>query len=233
MDEEDHPEPDAEESSGTEFEQSAREAKRAQWALNLLVVLSALAGAVFFGYVMYTIKPFGGKTPEPVNVPTSAMGAKFGLLTGEDESSGVLVALKDVDEAPTYREELSEVMRKDLGIKDEGRLYLLVVRNDGDKPVSVNADSLQLKDGDGKSWKARWLDQVADPESAAATGRMRLAQSAHKFDLEEGDERQLYVFIPSSGGLPPSGEDFLDGELKLSDTLKISLKHTEIKAAEQ
>jgi hypothetical protein len=233
MVEEEVNEPEDSEESTTTFESSAKEAKRAQWALNLLVALSAVAGAVFFGYVLYTIKPFGGKTPAPVNVPTSAMGAKFGLLVGEDESSGVMVALKDIDEAPSYREKLSEVMRRDLGIERGGRLYLLVVRNDGKDPVSVDAQTLNVKDGDGKSWSARWLDQVANSDQAAATGRMRLAQSAHKFDLEKGEERQLYVFIPSGDGMPPSGEDFQDGELKLSDKLTIPLKHKEIKATAQ
>lgn len=222
-------EEDATAESETVFEESAKEARRAQWSLNLLVVLSAVAGAVFFGYVLFHIKPFGGKQPDAINVPTSAVGDKFGVLVGSDDGSGVSVALRDIDEAPTYREKLSEVMRKNLGISVAGRLYLLIVRNDGDSPVSLNIRSLNVKDGGGQEWSAKWLDEIAEP--ADANGRMRLAQSGRKFELEKGDERQLYLFIPSGGDtLPPSGEDFLDGEVRLSDQLEVTLRHTEIKA---
>ena len=223
-----------EQSKDTEvaFVESAKEARRAQWALNLLVLLSAVAGAVFFGYVIFTIKPFGRTEPEPINVPTSSVGEKFGMLFGEDETTGVVVALRDIDEAPSYREQLSEVMRKDMAISSLGRVYLLVVRNDGDETVSVDAQSLTAADDNGKSWSAKWLSDVANLAEADANGRMRVAQSAHKFELEKGDERQLYVFIPSTGeSLPPSGEDFLDGELRLSDKLRIALKHKEIKVS--
>lgn len=227
---------DEEQSTESEvtFTESAKEARRAQWALNLLVLLSAIAGAVFFGYVIFTIKPFGRTEPEPINVPTSAVGEKFGMLFGEDESTGVVVALRDIDEAPSYREQLSEVMRKDLAISSPGRIYLLVVRNDGEAVVSIDAPSLSASDADGKNWGVKWLSDVANLDDADANGRMRVAQSAHQFELNQGDERQLYVFIPSDGEtLPPSGEDFVDGELRLSNSLRVALKHKEIKVAVQ
>ncbi len=214
------------------YEQSHAETRRAQWALNTLVVFSAIAGSVFFFYVLYTIRPFGSKEPPPVEVPTSSVGAKYGLLTGSDEASGLGVVLRDIDEAPSYREQLSEVMRRDLGIAGNGRMYLLIIRNDGEAPAAVDAALLRVRDAAGQSWEVQWLDKAASP--ASATGRLRLAQSGHKFELSKGEERQLYVFIPSAGeALPPSAEDFSGGSLKLASGLEVSLSHTEIKATQK
>ncbi|MCB9934769.1 MAG: hypothetical protein H6840_03670 [Planctomycetes bacterium] len=214
------------------FEQSRLETRRAQWALNILVVFSAVAGSVFFFYVLYTIRPFGSKEPPPVDVPTSSVGPKFGMLAGTDEASGLGVVLRDIDEAPSYREQLSEVMRKDLGIERNGRMYLLIVRNDGEAPADVDAAQLTVRDGAEKGWEIQWLDQAASP--ASPTGKLRLTQSGRKFELAKGEERQLYVFIPSSGdSLPPSAEDLSGGSLKLTGGPDIPLSHTEIKAAQQ
>lgn len=214
------------------YEQSRDESRRAQWALNILVVFSAVAGSVFFFYVLYTIRPFGSKEPPPVEVPTSSVGAKYGLLVGHDEASGLDVVLRDIDEAPSYREQLSEVMRRDLGISSGGRLYLLIIRNDGEATVDVNAGQLNAQDKGGKGWQVQWLEQAAKPVSA--TGRLRVTQSGRRFELAKGEERQLYVFIQSAGdALPPSAEDFSGGSLKLSSGLEVPLTHTEIKAAEQ
>ena len=225
-----------EEASNTEpevsFEQSRMETRRAQWALNILVVFSAVAGSVFFFYVLYTLRPFGSKEPPPVEVPTSSVGAKYGLLVGRDDASGLDVLLRDIDEAPSYREQLSDVMRRDLGIGSGGRMYLLVIRNEGDEVLPVDAAQLTVRDKGGKDWQAQWLEQVAKP--AGATGKLRVTQSGHRFELGKGEERQLYVFIQSAGdALPPSAEDFSAGSLKLASGLEVPLTHTEIKAVEQ
>lgn len=209
------------------FETSRRDAKRAQWALNGLVVFSAVAGAVFFIYVLYTINPFGKRTAEDIDVPTSSAGARYGLLIGTDETTGVGVILRDIDEAPEYRDKLSDNMRAELGISGSGRLYLLVIRNDGEASVNVAADVLAVTDKQGGKWTVRWLDQAASAESSGPTGRLRLAQSERKFDLAKGAERQLYVFIEGS---PPPAEEFASGTISLAGGLEIALTHTETKA---
>src|SRR5690606_6519652 len=97
-------------------------------ALNILVGLSALAGAVFFAYVLYTVKPFGRKTADPIDVPVSAAGPRVGLLSADDKEAGLEITLRDIDDAPTYRDALSETMRRELGIEQPGRLYRLTAR---------------------------------------------------------------------------------------------------------
>jgi hypothetical protein len=214
------------------FEHTRRDAKRAQWALNSLVIFSALSGAVFFFYVLSTIRPFGSKDADNVEVPTSSVGARYGLLVGVDEASGLGVVLRDIDEAPEYRDKLSDTMRTELGISESGRLYLLGIRNDGAAPVSVAAEALQVTDEKGASWTVRWLDQTAGVETAGPTGRLRLAQSARKFELGKGEERQLFIFISANSEIPPPAEDFSGGLLKLASGLEIALNHTETKAAQ-
>jgi hypothetical protein len=229
---EDNPATESEPVTG--FEQSRKETRRAQWALNILVVFSAVAGSVFFFYVLYTIQLFGSKDPPPVEVPTSSVGAKFGLLVGEDATTGVSAVLRDIDEAPSYREKLSDVMRRDVGIQTAGRVYLFAIRNDGKGQVQINATSLVVRDDKGTQWTVQWLEQAARPDTASATGKLRLAQSKHNFELGAGEERQLYVFIPSSGdSLPPSAEDLASGTLIISGGIEISLTHTEMKAVQQ
>jgi hypothetical protein len=228
---EDSPEEDKP-AEDTSFEQSRKETRRAQWALNLLVIFSAVAGSVFFFYVLYTIRPFGHKQPPAVNVPTSSLGAKFGLLVGQDEASGVSVVLRDIDEAPSYRARLSDVMRKQMGIEAAGRVYLLVVRNEGKAALKLNAQHLQVNDAKGGQWNVEWLDQASKPGAADAMGKLRLAQSKHNFELQPGSERQLYVFIQSAGDhLPPSAEDLSSGKLTFTGAPEITLSHTEIKAS--
>ncbi|MCB9894310.1 MAG: hypothetical protein H6839_07670 [Planctomycetes bacterium] len=218
----------------TSFEQSHKETRRAQWVLNILVVFSAVAGSLFFFYVLYTIQLFGGKDAPPVNLPTSSAGAKLGLLVGEDAGTGLNVVLRDVDEAPEYREKLSEVMRKDAGISAPGRLYLLIIRNDGKAAASVNATRFSVRDGGGKQWMVQWLEQAAKPEAATPMGKLRLGQSSHNFDLATGAERQLYVFIPAAGDAsPPPAEELVTGTLTIAGGPEISLTHTELKAALQ
>jgi hypothetical protein len=173
-----------------------------------------LAGAVFFFYVLNTINPFGTHTAENVEVPTSAAGARYGLLTGYHEATGLSVALRDIDEAPDYRDKLSDAMRAELGISGGGRLYLLVIHNDGEAAVNVAAEQLEVTDKQGSSWSVKWLDQAA-------------AQSGRTFELAKAAERQLYVFIE---GTPPPAEDFASGAITLAGGIQISLTHTETRA---
>lgn len=219
---------DAEPETDSTFEQSRREARRAQWALNILVGMSALAGAIFFAYVLYTVKPFGAKTPEPIDVPVSSAGPRIGLLIAED--AGLEITLRDIDDAPSYREQLSETMRRDLGISQPGRLYLLIVRSTADEPVVIAAPKLSVAGKDGARHQVRWLSDVADAGSASGTGKLRLTQSAHEFTLAKGESRQLFVFIE---GTAPSAEDFAAGELELAGGRRVALSHTEIKVADQ
>jgi hypothetical protein len=209
------------------FDSTRRDAKRVQWALNGLVVFSALAGAVFFFYVLNTINPFGTHTAENVEVPTSAAGARYGLLTGNHEATGLSVALRDIDEAPDYRDKLSDTMRVELGISGGGRLYLLVIHNDGEAAVNVAAEQLEVTDKQGSRWSVKWLDQAAAASTAGPTGRLRLAQSGRMFELAKAAERQLYVFIE---GTPPPAEDFASGAITLAGGIQISLTHTETRA---
>lgn len=216
--------------SEVSYESSRKEARRASWALNSLVVLSALAGAVFFGYVLHTVQPWGGKEVPPVEIPVSSAGAKVGMLTGE--KNGLTLTLRDIDEAPSYREQLNEVMLRDLGIDKAGRLYVLEVRNDGEATQQFNAQALAAADKDAKQWSVKWLADVTSSDKASAIGKLRLAQSAHRFELAKGESRHLYVFIESGADLPPSAEDFVAGTLK-TDNAEVKLEHTEVKVAER
>lgn len=215
------------------YEQSRTQAKRAQLGLNILVVLSAVSGAAFLSYVLVTIRPFGKGEAPGVNIPTSTVAERLGVLQGEDLEAGLFILLRDIDEAPEYRDKLSERMRADLGIAGEGRLYLLIVRNHGQDSATFNGDRLVAHDKDGATWNLRWLSQVADAESANAVGRMRLAQSGHSFELPAGAERQLYVFAGRDSSGPPSAESFIHGEVRLESGRRIALEHIDLKVAEQ
>lgn len=219
--------------SSVKYEESRTEAKRAQLGLNILVVLSAVAGAAFFAYVLATINPWRNGDRPGINVPTSTVAERLGVLEGEDINAGLFVIVRDIDEAPEYRDTLSEQMRADLGIEDEGRLYLVIIRNHSDTSVQVRADELLVTDKGGMNWELMWLDELAEPGSASAVGRMRLAQSGHEFDLPPTSERQLYVFAPADSKAPPSAEAFRSGELRLRTGDVIPLEHTEVKVAEQ
>lgn len=214
----------------TTFESSRKEAKRATWALNSLVVLSALAGAFFFGYVLHTVQPFAGRDTPPVEIPVSSPSAKVGVLSGEQD--GLAVTFRDIDEAPTYREELSKVMIRELAIDTPGRLYVLVVRNDGEDTYSFSPSGFNVADKDARNWKVRWLGELTSRDKASAVGKLRLAQSAHNFELSKGESRQLFVFIESAANMPPSAEDFVTGTLK-SESGDLKLEHTEVKVAER
>ncbi|MBZ0136531.1 MAG: hypothetical protein K8I27_09180 [Planctomycetes bacterium] len=226
---EESPKETPEEQADTTFEHSRKEARRAQWALNSLVVLSALAGAFFFGYVLYTIQPFGGRDAEPVEIPTSSPGATLGMLSNEE--GALLLVLSDIDEAPTYREQLSEVMRKDLGIDKPGRLYRLSVRGNGDADATFAPESFTLTDKQARAWPVKWLPEVAQADKATAVGKLRLAQSGQPFELATGEQRTLFVFVETGAELPPSAEDFGSGKVTLAGGGQIALEHTEVKVA--
>ena len=125
-------------------------------------------------------------------------------------------------------------MRRDVGIQAAGRMYVIGIRNGGKAPVSVDARALSVRDAAGKQWDVQWLEQASKPESVSTMGKLRLAQSKHSFDLGVGEERQLYVFIPSAGdALPPSAEDLVSGSLSIAGGLQVNLTHTEMKAVQQ
>lgn len=209
-----------------------KEARRAQWALNVLVVFSAFAGSVFFAYVLYSIRPFSPDEVPSVEGPTSSVGERVGLLSSVDEETGLAVTLRDVDNAPGYRRELSEVMRNGMGIESPGRIYLLIVRNLGEEEYDVNLRSLTVSAG-GESWAVRWVGDVAEDSNASAAGRMRIAQSESRFTLAPGAERQLYVHASAgAGGAAPAAEEFSGGELSLESGAVIGLAHEEQRLVE-
>jgi hypothetical protein len=208
------------------FEQARRESRRAQFALNFLVILSALAGAAFFGYVLYVIRPFGTRTPDPVDIPTSRTGDTIASVEGE--RAGLYVSIHDLDEAPEYSAKLSERVRADMGIAQEGRLYRLALRNDGSADIKVELRSLTLESVDGRTWEARWVDQVGAADNATALGRMRLAQAEREFTLPPKGERQMDVFVPGS---PPGLADLSAGQVH-AGSLTVELKHRDVRAAQ-
>lgn len=216
------PEPDA-------FEVHRKAAKRAQYALNLLVVLSATAASVFFAYVLYTIRPFSDRASNEVTVPTSAVGVTVPTLRSAKDAV-VAVDLRDIDEAPEYRDRLGQAMCKSMGIKIEGRLYRLRVRNGGKEPVAIAAPRMTLKDKSGKTWTVRWLNDVADKSAASPTGMLTLAQSVPEFTLAPGESRQLVVFVE---GKAPVGEDFESAEYAADAALKVAMTREDIKATTQ
>lgn len=207
------------------FHSTRTEARRAQFALNFLVILSAVAGAAFFAYVLYSIRPFSSKPSDVVEIPTS--GATAILPTLEGEAGGLLVSVRNLDDAPDYSEAISERLRAEMAINETGRLYRLVLRNTGESSLSISLKSLELTAEDARVFRARWLGQVADREKASATGRLHIAQGAHEFELKAGGERQLTVFLP---GDAPAVGDLRSGSLD-AGTVDVPLEFKEIKAA--
>lgn len=207
------------------FQYTRVEARRAQLTLNFLVILSAVAGAAFFAYVLYSIRPFSSSPSDVVDIPTS--GAAGVLTSIEGESGGLAVAVRDLDDAPGYAEALSERLRNDMGIEQAGRLLRLTVRNAGNAPLEVKLGTLQLTARDGREFNAQWLAQVADVRAATATGRLHIGQAAHEFQLDAGAERQLSVFVP--GDVPAVGE-LRAGKLG-AGAMEVPLEYKETRAA--
>lgn len=213
----------------SDYEQSRRNANRAQWALNFLVTLSAIAGAAFFFYVLYTIRPWSSTTTEPVNVQTSSAAATWQIVTGGEEA-GLWATLRDIDEAPEYRKALSDTWRRDLGIAADGMMYRLEITNRGNTR-DLELRSCSLRTVEGASFEVQWLDTLAQPGNATALGRMRLKQSESRFTLEKGESRQLSVFVPATDrGVPPAADGIVSGSLRLGDGTALTLMPEKVKA---
>lgn len=210
-----------------EFEISRKAAKRAQWTLNALVILSAVAASVFFVYVLHNLKPFGERTPPDVNVPTSAIPPSVAMLRTAKDAT-LALELRDLDEASGYRDSLSDSMRKSLAIEQPGRLYRLRVSNAGKESVEIKAPAISIRDTSGSDWTVRWLAEVSTAENATATGRMLLAQGASEFTLQPGESRQLTVFVP---GNAPVAEQFHSAEFRTQSGLRVALNREEVKVA--
>ncbi len=208
------------------FESSRRDAHKAQIALNVLVILSALAASAFFFYVLYTIRPFGGSQVSNVDIPTSQPGAVIASVEGE--AGGLAVSVRDLDDADAYNAELSEKLRADMGISAKGRLLRLELHNTGKDERKVKLTSLTLTGDDGVQWACRWLDDVASRDSATALGKLRLSQGVREFTLPTGARRQLDIFIP---GEPPGAGKLKGGRLD-AGSVQVELEHKETRAAQ-
>jgi len=210
------------------FEVHRKAARRAQLALNLMVVLSATAASVFFAYVLYTIRPFSDRASNEVTVPTSAVGATVPLLRS-DKDAVVGAELRDIDEAPEYRDRLGQSMCKSMGIKAEGRLYRLRLHNGGKEAVAIAAPHLTVKDKSGKAWTVRWLKDVADKAAASPTGALTLSQADPEGTLQPGETRQLVVFIEGKG---PVGEDFESAQFAADAAMNIAMVRQDLKVTQ-
>lgn len=210
-----------------EFEVSRKSARRAQMTLNVLVILSAVSASVFFVYVLHNLRPFGERQPPEVNVPTSSIGKTIALLRTEQDAT-LELELRDVDEAPEYRNALSDAMRKSMAISQSGRLYRLRVHNAGKQPLDVKSPRISVRDRSAADWNVRWLAEVAEAGNATPTGRLTLGQSAAEFTLQPGETRQLVVFI--AGNAPPA-EEFSSADFTADHGLKIALNRQEVKVS--
>ncbi|MBK8205710.1 MAG: hypothetical protein IPK87_02830 [Planctomycetes bacterium] len=208
------------------FESSRRDAHKAQIALNVLVILSALAASAFFFYVLYTVRPFGGSQASNVDIPTSQPGAVIAFVEGE--AGGLTASVRDLDDAEAYNAELSEKLRADMGIASNGRLLRLELHNTGKDERKVKLTSLTLTGDDGVQWACKWVDDVASRDAATALGKLRLNQGAREFTLPVGARRQLDIFVP---GEPPGAGKLKSGRLDAGG-VQIELEHKETRAAQ-
>lgn len=210
-----------------EFEQARRQASRAQWTLNAMVLLSAVAASLFLFYVLYQVRPFGSKRTAEVEIPTSPLSATVVVLQGD--AGGMGVELRDYDEAAGYSTRLSDAARTSLGISEAGTLFRLRVSNPGSQALEVRAPGLTLRTAGGGAIGARWLADVASPEAASPTGRLILAQAVAEYTLAPGESRQLIVFAP---GEPLAASGLTGGEFT-ADGLKVALSRDEVRVATQ
>ncbi|KAA0209590.1 hypothetical protein EDM80_14615 [bacterium] len=213
------------------YAEAARDASRARLMLNFLVILSAAASSVFLVYVLTRVLPRNGGDAANVDVPTSVAQAKVGVLRGQSTETAREVAfeLRDLDEAPGYRDKYSEKLREALGIERPGRLYQLTVRNlSKSEPLVFNGGTLRLRDKAGREHTALWLASVAQAERATALGRMTLAQSESVFTLAVGERRDLLVFVESGGEMPPAAEEMVNGTLEGGSLKKVNLERAEV-----
>lgn len=217
------------EAEASDYEAARRSANRAQWALNFLVTLSAVAGSVFFFYVLYTIRPWASSVKEPVNVETSNAPASWQVIAG-GEATGVWAELRDLDEAAEYRKQLSEQWRRDLGIAADGMLYRLFITNHSET-ATMELASCELRTSGGATFSIQWLEAVTRPGNANPTGQFRLKQSESKFTLGKGETRQLAVFVPATdAGNPPAATELIGGSLRFRDGSTIELLPEKVKA---
>lgn len=211
------------------YEDARREAARVRLWLNALVVLSAAASSIFLVYVIMRIMPRGNGGDANVEVPTSSVKEKVGVLRGQGSAGKVecSLELRDVDEAAGYREKYSEQLREALGVGEQGRLYALTVRNTSkSEPLEFSGGTLTLTGKGGAQFVASWLAGVANPKTPL--GKMALTQSEAKFTLAPGERRDLYVFVAAKGDLPPAAADLTGGSLDMPGLPKVSLEHVDV-----
>lgn len=210
----------------SEFEISRAQARKAQIAMNVLVILSSVAASVFLFYVLVHLQPFGSRDNPEVDIATSAVPPQVPVLRGGKDGS-LEVQLRDLDDATTYRDKLNDAMRKSLGVSAEGRLYRLRIHSGAKEPVEIAAPALEVQGGG--AWKVQWLSGVASRDAATATGRLTLDQGAAEYTLAPGESRQLVVFIP---GDAPTVRDMTSGEFTARG-LRVPLTREEEKAGTQ
>lgn len=203
------------------FETSRKQVRNAQVALNVLVVLSALAASCFFFFMLYTIRPFGGGGAANVEIPTSEPGAMVATIQGS--AGGLGVTVRDLDDAEGYSTQLSDKLRADMGIDQAGRLYRLELANTGKADLVLKLTTLSLTGEDGLTHAARWIDAVASREQATALGKLRIAQSTREFTLPPGASRQLDIFLP---GEPPPAARIVAGRLD-AGSVTVDLEHVD------
>lgn len=211
------------------YEEARREAGRVRLWLNVLVVLSAAASSIFLVYVIMRIMPRDGGDAGNVEVPTSSVKEKVGVLRGQGGDGKIECALelRDVDEAPGYREKYSEQLREALGVEEQGRLYSLTVRNTGKtETLEFAGGTLTLRTKSGAEVVASWLAAVARPRTAL--GRMALTQSEAKFSLAPGERRELYVFVAAKGELPPPAAELAGGSADIPGVARVVLEHVDV-----
>lgn len=226
--------PDEENPEPTAFEESREAVRSAQFKLNLLVVMSATAASVFLFFVISRIWPSNGPAGSNVEIPTSAVTEMVGLLSGSHQGPDLKlrIELRDLDDAPGYRDAYGRKLRTALGITQAGRLYNLHVFNESKSgSFEFKPERLMVQDGHGHEWRVRWLAEVASQEGANPVGRMTLTQAERRFTLAAGESRELTVFTPREGGnAPPPAGKLTGGSLSIEQAGRIKLEPLEIRA---
>jgi len=206
---------------------SSKDAKRANLILNVLVVISAMAGSAFLLYVAHTVFPaFRSSTPVE-DVHTSRTRPMLSFLTGSAGDLTVLV--RDLDDAEGYNRDVSSRIAGDLGIARSGLIYRIVIQNSGETEQRVRIAEVSIQGDDGQRWQGAWLDAVADREAATPTGSLRLGQQSRDFVLPAGAQRQLEFFVE---GQAPAMSNTRSGRLKFGDGSVIELRRQDVRTGE-
>ena len=216
------------EPANTEFEVSRAQARKAQIAMNVLVILSSVAASTFLFFVLFQMQPFGSRGGADVEIDTSAVPASVPLLRGTADA-GLEVEVADLDEADSYRDKLNETMRKSMGVSVAGRLYRLRVHSSAKEAIEIAAPTLELREKGGLAWKAQWLRGVADRDSATATGKLALDQAVSEYTLAPGESRQLMFFV--AGESPAVGG--MNGGVFVTRALRVELARDDQKTGAQ